>query len=86
MFGTTGINSTLTLGKVINGISKSLNIVNQVIPIYMQAKPMITKAKDAFKVLKIVNTPTTVNNSVIQQKTVDSETAVAKLNSPTFFH
>ena len=54
MFGnspliSTGLRSTLTLPKVLNGISKTLGIVNQAIPLYNQAKPMIQKGKTLFK-------------------------------------
>lgn len=41
----------------LNGASKTLNVVNQAIPIYYQVKPMISNAKTMFKVMKAVKTP-----------------------------
>ena len=38
--------------KVIGGMSKTLGVVNQIIPIYKSAKPMIQNARSAFKVVK----------------------------------
>ena len=46
------VRSGLTLSKVIGGVSKTLNVANQIIPLYMQAKPMISNARNAFKIAK----------------------------------
>ena len=37
----------LTLPKVLGGIQKTLNIANQVIPLYAQIKPIIKNAQSA---------------------------------------
>ena len=42
----------LTLPKVLGGIQKTLNIANQVIPLYVQVKPIIKNAQSAFSVAK----------------------------------
>ena len=39
MFGPNTIRTTLTLPKVLSGISKGLGIANQAIPIYKEVKP-----------------------------------------------
>ena len=58
------VRSGLTLSKVIGGVSKTLNVANQIIPLYMQAKPMISNARNAFKIAKgILSTPSTSNTS-----------------------
>ena len=44
--------SGLSFTKVLSGISKTLNVANQVIPIYREAKPMIHNAKTIFSALK----------------------------------
>ncbi len=41
-----------SLTKIIAGLSKTLKIANQVIPLYGQVKPMITNARQAFSLLK----------------------------------
>lgn len=52
MFGPRMGASTLSFGKILGGLSKTLGVVNQVIPIYKEAKPMIQNAKTAFSLIK----------------------------------
>ena len=40
------------LSRLLGGISKSLNVANQVIPIYQQLSPMVQNARRAFGALK----------------------------------
>lgn len=71
MYGTNVISTGLTLGKVLSGISKGLSIANQVIPIYQQAKPMISNARKMMSVLKdISNAP---SKTVIDAQTKEKE-------------
>lgn len=83
--------SGLTLTKVISGISKTLNIANQVIPIYMQAKPMIQNAKSTFKVAKELLAPKPNSNqntntfTKTQQTTSNIDIIPKQTNNPTFF-
>ena len=96
MFGTT--NSTpLTFGKVLGGISKTLNVVNQVIPLYKEAKPMIQNAKTAFSIIKEIGNATTTKINQNVEKNVkpikEKITEISQNNSrntenkkgPTFF-
>ena len=57
----------LSLTKILGGINKTLNIANQVIPLYVQAKPIIQNASSAMKVAKEFLAPvkTTSNNTTI---------------------
>ena len=55
--GLSGLLKKFNLTSFLNGASKTLNIVNQAIPIYYQVKPMINNAKTMFKVMKAVKTP-----------------------------
>lgn len=59
------VNSGLTFTKVLSGISKTLGVANQVIPLYREAKPMINNARTILAVLKGFNGKgsTTSNNS-----------------------
>lgn len=93
MFGTP-VSSGLTLTKVLGGISKTLNIANQVIPLYQQAKPMIHNAKTILSVLKDVNKPSNNSNEKNKKTTHISNvsnsesiqnTPIIKNNSPVFF-
>ncbi len=42
----------LSFTKIIGGISKTLQVANQIIPLYQRAVPMINNARTAFHVLK----------------------------------
>ncbi len=89
MFGNP-VSSGLTLTKVIGGLSKTLNIANQVIPLYREAKPMLQNAKTILSVLKDVNKGSTTpkKNTVNQVTKKDSitESLPRKItNSPSFF-
>lgn len=55
MFGTNIARSSLSLTKVLSGISKGLGIVNQAIPIYKEIKPMISNAKKVLEIAKEFN-------------------------------
>ena len=92
MFGAP-INNGLTFTKVLGGISKTLNIANQVIPLYREAKPMINNAKTILSALKDFNknniTNTKNNNNNINNTNIKKDTQVKtetiKTNSPSFF-
>lgn len=87
MFGSNVIGRGLSLGRVLNGLSKTLSVANQVIPLYQQAKPMISKAKDAFTILKGFSTPTTQNVKQITSNVVSTkkEEMISSTNRPVFF-
>lgn len=52
MFNQTPLGNTFSIGKMIGGISKTLNVANQIIPLYKEAKPMIQNAKSAISLIK----------------------------------
>ena len=81
--------SSLSLPKILNGLSKTLGVVNQAIPLYKQAKPMIQKGRTLFKLASEINKPTTttksqnkVNNSL---KIPNPIKKTNSLNKPVFF-
>lgn len=79
-----GSSSGLSLVKIISGLSKSLNIAREVIPIYQQAKPMISNARKAFEVLKGFNTKVSSNQNKTISENRDSY-VVSNPNNPSFF-
>ncbi len=95
MFGPRSIFSGLSLGRVVGGISKTLGVVNQIIPIYKEAKPMIDNAKSAFALMKeFGNKATTrvLNNTEKNLKPLKDKINVSLNNpnvgnqkGPTFF-
>lgn len=95
MFGNTPT-SGLTIGKVISGISKSLNVVNQLIPIYKEVKPVIGNAKTILSTLKeFGNTniksaqKTIINKNEIIKKDIPLKENISNIstnNNPVFFN
>lgn len=55
MFGSNIAGTTLSLSKVLSGISKGLGIVNQAIPIYKEIKPMMSNARKVLEIAKEFN-------------------------------
>lgn len=90
MYGPNIVGSTLSLTKVLGGISRVLGIANQAIPIYKEIRPMISNARKVMSVLKEFNaTPTkntsnTITNIGTQKKEVET-TSVINSATPTFF-
>lgn len=52
MFGPKLFNPPLTINKMASGLSKTLNIINQIIPLYKETIPMVNNAKKALLTLK----------------------------------
>lgn len=93
MFNAPGIARGLSFTKIIGGISKTLQIANQVIPLYQKAKPMISNARSMMGILKeftknnfktieaqdavVVNTTSNQNQTLATKK--------EDTTSPTFF-
>lgn len=81
----------LTLPKILGGLQKTLNIANQLIPIYTQVKPMIKNAQSAFAVAKgvlatsSVSSPTTKNITSDIEEKKEQALPVQNLNNPVFF-
>ena len=94
MFGPKIATSPFSFGKVLGGLSKTLGVVNQLIPIYKEAKPMIQNAKTAFNIVKEFGSSTT--NRVIKTTEKNMKPIKEKINTvksvnlknvnvPTFF-
>ena len=86
LFG--GLFSKFSLNGFLNGTSKTLNVINQAIPIYNQVKPMISNAKTMFRVMNAVrssDSTSTSNNTSTNTNTIQNKNVVESNNSPTFF-
>ena len=79
-------------GTILTNTQKTLNIVNQTIPLIKQVGPVMNNAKTMFKLMnefKKVETPEvkqskTINNKT-QQKEIIENTQINNTNNPTFF-
>ena len=81
------IGTGLTLTKVISGLSKTVNIVKEVIPIYENVKPMLGKTKKIFKYVQNGNNIVLKNSNNILNRQIKKTTSTASnlINNPTFF-
>ena len=76
------------MSTILNGTSKTLNFVNQAIPVVKQISPLVKNTKTMFKVMNEfkktdVIKPTKKINNTIQKAVPNIDTA--DNNSPTFF-
>ena len=76
------VGSPLSFTKIISGISKSLNIVNQVIPLYKEVRPIINNASGILSVFKEMNKDDNTPNIPTQDKVQKKEEVN---NTLTFF-
>lgn len=75
---------------ILNGIQKTLGIVNQAIPIIKQAGPVINNAKTMFHVMnefkkidQIPNQEQVQNQEITKENNIEKE--VTNQNNPVFF-
>ena len=66
------MNNNLSLTKIISGLSKTLNIANQMIPLYKQVKPILQKTNEL------------ITKQPAKQATENTK-GNNQTNSPTFF-
>ncbi len=84
------LKDTIKWSELLEGTKKTLDVVNQAIPIYYQVKPIISNAKTLFKVANVINNNTTEviakdeekNQSEIKEEV---STTSSKNNSPIFY-
>lgn len=73
------MNNGFSLIKIVSGLSKTLNVANQLIPLYNQIKPMIANGSKFLSNLQNKVTSSTTTNPT-PQKTIPTPTS-----TPTFF-
>lgn len=79
---------TINFTEFLNGTQKTLNIINQALPIFYQIKPLINNTKTIFKIANAIN-----NDSVKTKTPAPSNTKTNQnpkkqninYNEPTFF-
>ena len=71
------MNNNLSLIKIINGLSKTINIANKMLPLYNQIKPIIINSSNALINININTKSNKVTNDNPQKKVNN--------NLPTFF-
>lgn len=82
------MNNGFSMLSVLNGISKTLNIANQMIPLYKQIKPIVANSSKIFSNFKSLGSNMNINNGVkdkINGNSMESVKTSYNVNSPTFF-
>ncbi len=79
------ISSGITLAKVLSGLSKTINIAKEVIPLYESVKPMIRGAKNLPKILNTLNKSSKENETNKKYSTIKTTIESSLINNPTFF-
>ncbi len=77
----------INFSSIISGTGKTLNVINQALPLVKQAKPVLNNAKTMFKVMnefKKVNTPT-INKKKENISTITSKKQEKSTAGPNFF-
>ena len=69
----------------LSGTSKTLNVINQAIPVYYQIKPLFSNAKTIFKIANAVKS-NNINTKEFTNNIVSNNTPTIKNDSnPVFF-
>lgn len=82
------LKGTIKWAELLEGTKKTLDIVNQAIPIYYQIKPIVSNAKTLFKIANVVNSndqsieDNSQNKDEVQKK---EEVVSSSNNSPIFY-
>ena len=77
--------SKLSLSSIINGTSKTLNFVNQAIPVVKQVSPMMRNLKTMFNVMNEFKKSYTNDNNKIEYKNEEENIKDNDNYGPTFF-
>lgn len=84
----TGLLSKINFSSIINGTTKTLNIINQAIPMFKQVSPIIQNAKTMFSVMNEFKKIEPVQNQNVTKNTytkIEDEKHYQNNNYPTFF-
>lgn len=87
--GLRGLLGNIKWSSILSGTQKTLNVVNQAIPLVKQAKPIINNAKTMFRVMnefKKVDTSNNIKPNKQSEKIVEQNSKeIIENNNPVFF-
>ncbi len=75
------MNNTFKLLNLLSGLSKTLNIAKNIIPIYKDTKPVINNLRNLYKNIKPINK---INTNIDNKTTTKSDSSKNNIN-PNFF-
>ena len=76
--------SNIKWGTVLNNTQKTLNVINQAIPVYYQVKPIFGNLKSFTRLMNAFNEEDKPNNNINNQENINT-TKKENKNVPTFF-
>lgn len=78
------VSTGLTLTKILSGLSKTISIANEAIPLYENVKPLLVSSKKIMKYFQNnkVKTVKRKENTSVKKTTI---TNYSSTNNPTFF-
>lgn len=83
------MNNGFSMLNILNGLSRTLNFANQMIPIYKQLKPIIANSGKVFSTLKSLNINNLTSNKIPKPLSppppISSSPNYISTSSPTFF-
>ena len=71
------MNNNLSLFKLLDGLTKSINIAKKIIPLYKELQPIINKSNEYFNKLSINEKQNKINNNIKEE--------IITSNKPIFF-
>lgn len=77
--------SNIKWGSILNNTQKTLNVINQAIPVYYQIKPIWGNLKSFGKIVSIFNDKDINTNEINNNQTNIEKEKVENQNLPTFF-
>ncbi len=75
--------STFSIGSILTGISKTLNIANKAIPIYQQIKPMIGNIGPVVKMVRGITSNNNKKEKISNNNIINSNNTNSKLTRNT---
>ena len=76
--------SNIKWGNVLTNTQKTLNVINQAIPVYYQIKPIWQNVKSFSRIMTVFNEPDKPNN-ISNNQEIQNEKKEVSQNLPTFF-
>ena len=67
------MNNNLSLLKLLDGLTKSINIAKKIIPLYRELQPIINKSNEYFNKISINEKQNKINNNNIKEEIITSK-------------
>ena len=83
--GIKGLFHNFNFGNFLNSAGKTLNVINQAIPIFYQVKPIVNNAKTMFKIADALKDDRKISTSNQEEKKTKQNISSTNENKPIFF-